>query len=244
MSGLLHPVGPEPSGTYWLRRVLVIAATGVLAAVIGLLFNGGQDTQVVAAVPPSTTQAASTASPSLAPTAESSTSAATATALPSPSGTATTDGSSASPGKDKSSAGSQARTKKKAVLTSCDPAALRATLTGQEKLKVRQATVFQLSLINGGTTTCQMQLTNKNFELTIYSGRDRIWTTHDCATSLKPISSTLAVEQAVEWRVAWDGRRSAATCKDRPEIPRPGTYLATAHLSGGRPVQLRMLVKN
>jgi hypothetical protein len=243
MSGLLHPVGPEPSGTYWLRRLLVIAATGVVAAVVGLLFNGSQDAPVVAAVPPSATPTVSTATPSRMPAAESSTSAATVTASPSPSGTPTPAASLASTEKAKSSASSRARIKKKAGATSCAPAALRATLTGQEKLKVRQAAVFQVSLINGGKTSCRVQVSNKNFKLTIYSGRDRIWTTNDCATALKPIRSTLAVEQAVEWHVAWDGRRSAAACKDRPEIPRPGTYLATAQLSGGHPVQLRMLVK-
>ena len=33
MSGMLHPEGPEPVRTYWLRRVLVILALMILVLI-------------------------------------------------------------------------------------------------------------------------------------------------------------------------------------------------------------------
>ena len=44
----------------------------------------------------------------------------------------------------------------------------------------------------------------------------------------------------MEWKLTWNGRRSRAGCKSRPEIPRPGTYYATAQLAGTEPVRLLM----
>ena len=42
--------------------------------------------------------------------------------------------------------------------------------------------------------------------------------------------------------MTWNGRRSRDNCKNRAEIPRPGTYFATAQLEGAKPVQLRMIL--
>ena len=47
----------------------------------------------------------------------------------------------------------------------------------------------------------------------------------------------------MEWKLTWNGRRSRAGCKSRPEIPRPGTYYATAELTGAEPVQLLMMLR-
>ena len=63
--------------------------------------------------------------------------------------------------------------KAKAVPLTCAAADLRATLTGKQRLKPKQATTFQLSLINGSKQACVATVTRENFELKIYSGRDR-----------------------------------------------------------------------
>ena len=44
--------------------------------------------------------------------------------------------------------------------------------------------------------------------------------------------------------MVWNGRRSRSDCKNRPEIPKAGTYFATAQLEGAKPVQLRMIVRS
>ncbi len=37
MSGVLHPAGPEPAQTYWLRRVLVLLALLIVILVCVVL---------------------------------------------------------------------------------------------------------------------------------------------------------------------------------------------------------------
>jgi hypothetical protein len=110
-------------------------------------------------------------------------------------------------------------------------------------LKAGQRTTFSVSLINGGPSTCVLTVTPKTFELNVYSGVDRIWTTKHCARLVRTITETVRSEAAVEWRVAWNGRRSAAGCRTGSANPRPGTYVASAQLAGARPVQLRMVIR-
>ena len=91
-----------------------------------------------------------------------------------------------------------------------------------------------LSLINGSGQTCTATVNRDNFELRIYSGSDRIWSTKDCATIVKPLTRTLKAEQAMAWKLTWNGRRSRAGCQSRPEIPRPGHLLRHRPAGGGR----------
>ena len=122
----------------------------------------------------------------------------------------------------------------------CPAEELRPTLTGKQRLASKTAHTFQLSLINGSDQTCIARVTRKNFELKIYSGSDRIWSTADCRSAIKPISRKLGSEHAVAWSLTWDGRRSKSDCRSARNAPRPGTYVATAQLEGAEPVQLRM----
>jgi hypothetical protein len=165
---------------------------------------------------------------------------ASASASPSASASASAEPKAEATTKAKAKAKAKA---KKAAPTACDPGDLRATLTGKRQLKPEQATTFDLSLINGSGATCVVDVDAKSFELKIYSGTDRIWSSADCAKSVEPITKKVKAEDAVEWSMRWDGRRSRAGCKDRPEIPQPGTYFATAQLDGAKPVQLRMILR-
>ena len=271
MSGVLHPVGPEPEETYWLRRAIVAGAVLVLViVVVALLVKSGtgsaQATAPVAspsepAAPadeiPSGSASASAPSdsPSPSPSSSSSESAsapgsASSSASPSPSESDRARGSAsptASPSDKASSEESEPAKKKKAAPAApvtCSPAELRATLTGDQSLKPADKATFRLSLINGTGEACRVSVTPENFELTIFSGSDRIWTTDDCRTAVPPVAKKVAAEDAVTWSVPWNGRRSAEGCKNRPEIPRPGTYVATAQLDGAKPVQLRMILRD
>ena len=58
------------------------------------------------------------------------------------------------------------------------------------------------------------------------------------------VVATLASQKAVEWKMAWNGMRSAPGCKSRSEVPQPGTYFATAQLADVKPVQLRMTIQD
>ena len=97
-------------------------------------------------------------------------------------------------------------------------------------------------MINGSDQTCIARVTRKNFELKIYSGNDRIWSTADCRSVDQADQPQARPEHAVAWSLTWDGKRSKSNCKSPRRAARPGTYLATAQLEGAEPVQLRMPV--
>ena len=229
MSGVLHPVGPEPASTYWLRRALVVGVlVVVLVTLIALATRGGDRRQAVPVAPSSVLSSApaSTVAPS-SPAAGSG-----------PASGPATPGSTG-PGPSRSVTSRSPRPEP-ATPAACAPAALRATLTGQRRLRPEERTTFALSVINGSEGTCHVSVTAKNFRLEIYSGQDRIWSSRDCSTAVEPVTATLGRERAVEWRMSWNGRRSAPDCKNRPEIPESGTYVATARLTGAEPVRMRM----
>lgn len=235
MSSVLHPVGPEPTQTYWVRRAAVLSvAILVLAVVVALIIEGtssGSAVQASPSPPPaSSSPSAAASSASASPTVKKTPKAKASTASPRKTATAKP---SASPTKTRPPAPA-----------ACPAAGLRPTLTGKQRLKVKADNTFRLSLINGTGQTCVAEVTAKNFELTIYSGKDRIWSTGDCAKAIKTTKKTLKAEQALEWSLTWNGRRSRSSCKNRPEIPKSGTYLATAQLDGAKPVELRMILVN
>ena len=252
MSGVLHPVGPEPSQTYWLRRVVVLTAAVLALVLFAVAVANATGSGTASPSPPPGVGAASdattTASPS--PTRSASPSSA-ADAEPSAAETSSTRPPAESSSKPKASASTttpKTTTKRppapaKPAVPGCAARDLRVTVTGKRTLRPKQRAIFRLSVINGGTATCVAKVNSANFELKIFSGTDRIWSTNDCARLVRARQFALLSQQAVEWSVAWDGRRSRKTCKQRPEIPRPGTYFATAQLDGAKPVQLRMQLR-
>lgn len=263
MSSVLHPVGPEPPQTYWLRRAAVIgAAILALIVMIAVIVSQNSSGSVVAQPTPSVAAPSPSLSgpapytPTPTPTPTPIVSAGSqATNSPSSSSSATKKASAEENGsakaeaeaKTKASATPSAKASAKAKPTgpvACPAAELRPTLTGEQKLKRQQSNAFAISLINGSGQTCTVKVGGDNFELKIYSGKDRIWSSNDCSTAVKPMEKKLAKEQAVAWKMIWDGRRSKSDCKQRPEIPKAGTYFATAQLAGAKPVQLRMIIHN
>jgi len=239
MSSVLHPVGPEPPQTYWVRRAVVIGAA-ILAVIIVVAVVVSQSSGSVVAQPTPTPTTAGT----FGPPSYVSTPAASPTASPTPSRSSSASRSTASaqPGTSATSATSDLSPKASGPL-SCPANQLRATITGDQDLVPGQPTTVSISLINGSRATCTVKVGEDNFELRVYSGVDRIWSSKDCSTAVKAIAKTLAKDQAVGWKMTWDGRRSKNDCKQRPEIPNPGTYFATAQYAGAEPIQLRMTLR-
>jgi hypothetical protein len=236
MSGLLRPVGPETAQTYWARRALVFGAMMVLAVAVTLIINGTSSGSAVRSNPTPPTPVASmpiSESPSSTPTAVNAPSA----VRPSASASSTSPAPEATKRK--------ASTKRSAGrgTVDCPAEELRPTLTGKQRLAPKKRNTFQLSLINGSDQTCMARVRRTNFELKIYSGNDRIWSTADCPSVIKPISRKLGSEHAVAWTLTWDGKRSKPDCRSAREAPHPGRYVATAQLEGAEPVKLRMILE-
>jgi hypothetical protein len=236
MSGLLRPVGPEAPQTYWARRGLIVGATMVLAVAV-LLIIGGADIGSALRSNPSPSTAGftvpSSVSPSSMPTAAR-TQWAVIPSVPTLSASSDLQGTTRTASTKKPPEGRP---------IDCPAGELRPTLTGKQRVALQRPTTFQLSLINGSDKTCIARVTRKNFELRISSGNDRIWSTADCRSIIKPISHELGSEHAVAWSLTWNGKRSKSDCRSAREALRPGTYVVTAQLEGAEPVQLRMLVR-
>ncbi len=242
MSTVLHPAGPEPAQTYWMRRVAVVGVAILVLAVAGaVIANGtssGSAVQADPSPPPPAVPTMVTGSPTPSAGARAS-------------GSATPNGSTSAAAKPSATASPTASASAKPKPTptptpqpvACAAGQLRPTLTGKQQLRPKQRNTFTLSLINGSDQTCTVAVHRDNFELRIYSGSDRIWSTKDCATIVKPRQRTLEAEQAIEWKLTWNGRRSRTGCQSRSEIPRPGTYYATAELAGAEPVRLLMTLR-
>jgi hypothetical protein len=234
MSGLLRPVGPETAQIYWVRRAVVFGATMVLAVAVALIINGTSSVLAVQSNPSPPTAgypAPSSASPSSMQTLIS---------TPSVVDYSASATSTSAPKAITRKTSANKSTRRGTVDCSADE--LRPTLTGKQRLEPKKPNTFQLSLINGSDQTCMAKVTKKNFELTIDSGSDRIWSTADCPSLVNSISRKLRAEHAVAWSLTWDGKRSKPDCKSARKVLRPGTYVATAQLAGAAPVELRMIV--
>ena len=241
MSTVLRPAGPEPAQTYWMRRVAVVGVAIVVLAVAGaLIANGTSSGSAVQAnpSPPPPAPTVATGSPTPTPSAG-----ARASASPTPSGSSSAAARPSTTAATKPSATPKPTPTPKPEPVACAASQLRPTLTGKQRLRPKQRNAFTLSLINGSNQTCTVTVNRDNFELRIYSGSDRIWSTKDCATIVKPRHRVLQAEQAIEWKLTWNGRRSRSGCMSGSEIPRPGTYYATAELTGAEPVRLLMILR-
>ena len=235
MSGLLRPVGPEPAQTYWARRALVFGAMMVLAVAAMLIINSTSSGSAIRSNPSPPTPVYSVAISASPSSTEPAVSAPLAIG---PSASATSTG----PVLDATEREASTKKADRRGPVDCSAEELRPTLTGKQRLAPRKRNTFQLSLINGSDQTCMARVTKTNFELKIYSGSDRIWSTADCPSVIKPISRKLGSEHAVAWTLTWDGKRSKPDCRSAREPPRPGKYVATAQLEGAEPVKLRMIL--
>lgn len=126
----------------------------------------------------------------------------------------------------------------------CKPTDMKVRLKGDRTLSAGQNNEFRLMLSNGSQQTCLISVTDANFELKIYSGKDRIWSSQDCSKLLADFDKKLRAKADVAWTMTWNGERSVKgkSCRAGAGTPRPGTYWATAQLDGTKPVQLRMVI--
>lgn len=256
MSGVLHPTGPEPARTYWVRRGILLGV--VLLLVVGVVLAVANLTRAaVATAPPPPLPAggpASSPSPGTSgagtPTSQPSSSPSSTPLPTSPRPTTPSGSTSAAPSTRSSTPPSAApSTSASPAVTvigtpDCRPADLRVSLKGDERLSVGENTVFTVTVTNTGRLTCLTSVSSANFALAIVSGDDRIWNSRDCRTTLAPFDKKLAVKGVHAWRIAWNGERSVQgeNCRKGPDPLRAGTYRATAQLRGTDPARLRMII--
>lgn len=126
----------------------------------------------------------------------------------------------------------------------CSPDDLRVTLDGGSILSPGEANTFKLAAINTTKVTCVATVTDKNFELKITTGKGRVWSSKDCRKLLADFRKPLAPGARAGWQLTWNGKRSVKgkKCKVGKAAVHPGSYWATAKLTGSKAVQLPMLI--
>lgn len=114
----------------------------------------------------------------------------------------------------------------------CDPTLMKLDVAGFQKVKVgAENTAFTLTVTNNTKVACILTISSETYTLTVTSGKDRIWSTADCAKWIPEAELTLDGGATHEFSVTWTLRRSSAKCKLTKDELKPGTYVATASLS-------------
>jgi hypothetical protein len=124
----------------------------------------------------------------------------------------------------------------------CLPANLRLGLAGFQKLTQGSAQPFKASITNNSSTACVLTVNPASLAVTVTSGKDRIWSTTDCAAWVPTKKITLAAQQAYVFEPTWSGTRSKATCKTTKDAVGPGTYVAKVTFTGAAEARLVMLI--
>lgn len=111
------------------------------------------------------------------------------------------------------------------AVAACAPEALEIEASaGEASYRVGADPRLTLSVTNTADAPCTADLGQANVELLVFSGRDRIWSSDDCAPGGEAGPTALQPGKAQEQRVTWDGRRSRPGCTGDEEQAQPGTY--------------------
>lgn len=126
--------------------------------------------------------------------------------------------------------------------STCDPNRLTLGLQGPETIAATTPVDFTVTIAQSVGTSCVLDLDAHTFELRVFSGSDRIWSTADCST-LGLTGMREVGAEPVEFAFTWPVRRSGVDCQLSEVLLRPGTYVATAELKGAAPVQRVMVLR-
>ena len=199
----MHPVGPEPPGVYWLRRIafVMVLATFAMGAwwAIGSIL--GRD-----------------AAPVATPEAASSSGAAGSTTPSAPSSQAP----SAAPTEE---AAASAEPDATMTVKECvDSAILVEADTDERSYPVESTPRLTMTITNKGDVACTRDVGTKANELEITSGGYHVWSSDDCATDSKSKIVTLQPEDTVASSLTWSGRLSKKGCTGGDTVAKAGRY--------------------
>lgn len=217
MNTVLHPVGPQPTRVYWVRRLVLLVLVAVLVTVLAFALGAarGDATDGTGAAASGTDGAGEAGG---APVAD-------AGADGAEDGTEGATGDEAEDAADDDGTGAAA---------ACAPQALTTTLAADAASYAPGATpTFTVTLTNTGDSACTVDAGLANQALVITSGADRVWSSADCPSEASGERLLLMAPGAAEaMPVAWPRVRSAEGCPGDLPQPRPGTYTAVAVVAG------------
>jgi hypothetical protein len=199
----MHPVGPQSPGTYWLRRLLVLAVVVALLLGIRWLLVGGDEEP--------TASGTQSPSPSASPTSTAPDASGSPTATPTASPT-TSPTATAAPGPD----------------GQCADAAISVTATTDAaSYTVGSTPRLRMRIENTSGKACKRDVGAAQNELVITSGSTRVWSSDDCNPGGDPNVVTLEPGQSYSVSVTWLGRLSQKGCPADQPLAEAGTYKLT-----------------
>lgn len=209
MSSLLQPVGPEPPGVYWRRRLAVLLVIAIILFGIWWLLRGGSGGSGTPAAASSSGTASATASGD-----------ATATPSDSPSGTATR-----SPSPSKSATGTASPSASVTEGGECPDSVIEVEAsTGKATYRLGTPVKLTLTITNGGNVACTRDVGSKANELKISSGGYHVWSSDDCNPGGTSDVATLQPGEAYVVTINWDGRLSGPGCPSGLGSAKAGSY--------------------
>lgn len=239
-----EPVGPLPAVVYWRRRA---AAALSAVAVLGLL--AWLVVSVVAPAEEFTTRAASRAAvsapqPTTPPPASAPTSASTPGAgTPSPAGSPPGDAAPAATA-ERLQPDDSPRSALPApppipvpatgpVPCSDDMIGVAAEIDPAEH-RIGQRPTLRLVVTNTSDQPCVRDLDSERQEIVVWSGdgKDRLWSSNDCAGGATADLRTLVPGQPVAFAVAWAGRTSVPGCTGARTVVPAGRYRLLSRVDG------------
>jgi len=214
VTGVVHPVGPEPPEVYWRRRIIVALGLIVLVAVVGNLIFGGSDAKSQVAASPTLT-VSPTAKPTPAKTPKVSDTAMTTPVI---------------------------NPTQRSVAGTCRDSDLKVTVGSPKRVTpVGQGLSVTLKVTNKSTKTCTRDLGSGANEVTITSGPALVWSTDHCNPSTASDVQTLAPGKSWAVNVIWDGKISAEKCQLGGKAQH-GAYWLHAHNGKVQASDMRFVV--
>jgi hypothetical protein len=229
---------PGQSDVYWRRRVIALAASiGVLALIawtVNGTLGGAGNAQTAADTTHTGQHRAAATSPAASPTAAAPTAAASATPRP----TASARGQhgqdkhgQAKHGRPQSGRGAGANGGAGAHgrAAACPRGSVVLSLfTTKYRYLAHQAPRFQLDVVSTAARPCSFDLGTKHVQLVIKAGGERqVWDSAACVPAGHRVAR-LARGVPDVLRVSWDRKTLAASCRAPGQAAQPGTYTATA----------------
>lgn len=196
--GVVRPSGPLPSGVYWRRRLVVL---GVPLAVLLLLvwLVAGRGSSDAKADPGATT------SPKATTAARTTSGGGGPTTKPTPTPTPTATSG---------------------AVADCVATALTLTVApGAAAYAAGVSPAFTVTITNVGTQACLVDAGDAHRAVVVSSGKDRVWSSQDCARSTTASRVLLLPPGGKDaQRVVWNRVRSAAGCPGKLPAPKTGSY--------------------
>ena len=192
----MYPVGPEPPGVYWRRRIIVLVVIVLILVLFWWLIwgrasggdGGGGDAGPTPAPTPAPTSESGSATPTPEPTSET----------PSPTETKVGD---------------------------CLDADILVEATAEQAIYPLGSTpTLTLTVTNIGMSACKRDVGPRANELKITSGDWQVWSSDDCNPSEEKDIITLDRGDAFETQLTWDGYISEPGCAPDQPMAEAGEY--------------------